>query len=160
MISKKEVISKKYYTVKDSIRRWGKNIYKSCNHRLSVHNIGVIIMYFYITSTNLLHCFLAHIARAQHISAEDGLYCPLQIRHLDLDLLGCGHPLLWNKFNPRTYYEQTPELTMRNSHQISRNLNLPLRTIFQYAMDISKSAKRTNKSRSTLNIPVASGKYL
>ena len=41
--------------------------------------------YFYITSTNSLHCFLAHIARAQHISAEDGLYCPLQIRHLDLD---------------------------------------------------------------------------
>ena len=32
--------------------------------------------------------FLAHIARAQHISAEDGLYCPLQIRHLDLDLFG------------------------------------------------------------------------
>ena len=31
---------------------------------------------------------LAHIARAQHISAEDGLYCPLQIRHLDLDLFG------------------------------------------------------------------------
>ena len=44
--------------------------------------------YFYITSTNSLHCFLAHIARAQHISAEDGLYCPLQIRHLDLDLFG------------------------------------------------------------------------
>ena len=42
--------------------------------------------YFYITSTNSLHCFLAHIARAQHISAEDGLYCPLQIKHLDLDL--------------------------------------------------------------------------
>ena len=42
--------------------------------------------YFYITSTNSLHCFLAHIARAQHISAEDGLFCPLQIRHLDLDL--------------------------------------------------------------------------
>ena len=44
------------------------------------------IFYFYITSTNSLHCFLAHIARAQHISAEDGLYCPLQITHLDLDL--------------------------------------------------------------------------
>ena len=44
--------------------------------------------HFYITSTNSLHCFLAHIARAQHISAEDGLYCPLQIRHLDLDLFG------------------------------------------------------------------------
>ena len=44
--------------------------------------------YFYITSRNSLHCFLAHIARAQHISAEDGLYCPLQIRHLDLDLFG------------------------------------------------------------------------
>ena len=29
--------------------------------------------------------FLAHTARAQHISAEDGLYCPLQTRHLDLD---------------------------------------------------------------------------
>ena len=26
-----------------------------------------------------------HVARAQHISAEDGLYCPLQIRQLDLD---------------------------------------------------------------------------
>ena len=159
MISKKEVISKKYYTVKDSIRRWGKKTYKSCNHRLSVH-IGVIIMYFYITSTNLLHCVLAHIAWAQHISAEDGLYCPLQITHLDLDLLGCGHPSLWNKFYTRTYYEQTPQLTMRNSHQISRNLNLPLRTIFQYAMDISKSEKTTNKSKSTLNVPVTSGKYL
>ena len=32
--------------------------------------------------------FLAHIARAQHISSDDGLYCPLQIRHLDLDLFG------------------------------------------------------------------------
>ena len=41
--------------------------------------------HFYIT-TNSLYCFLAHIARAQHISPEDGLYCPLQIRHLDLDL--------------------------------------------------------------------------
>ena len=40
----------------------------------------------YITSTNSLHCFSAHTARAQHISAEDGLHCPLQIRHLDLDL--------------------------------------------------------------------------
>ena len=51
------------------------------------------IFYFYITSTNSLHCFLAHIARAQHISAEDGLYCPLQIRHLDLDLklTSCFH---------------------------------------------------------------------
>ena len=29
---------------------------------------------------------LAHIARAQHKSGEDGLYCPLQIRHLVLDL--------------------------------------------------------------------------
>ena len=29
--------------------------------------------------------FLVHIARAQYISAEDGLYCPLQIRHLDLN---------------------------------------------------------------------------
>ena len=44
------------------------------------------IFYFYITSTNSLHCFLAYIARAKHISAEDGLYCPLQIRHLHLDL--------------------------------------------------------------------------
>ena len=43
--------------------------------------------YFYITSTNSLHCFLAHIARAQHISAEDGLHCPLQMRHLDLDVV-------------------------------------------------------------------------
>ena len=43
------------------------------------------IFSFYITSTNSLHCFLVHIARAQHISAEDGLYCPLQIRHLDLE---------------------------------------------------------------------------
>ena len=25
----------------------------------------------------------AHIARTQHVSAEDGLYCPLQIKHLD-----------------------------------------------------------------------------
>ena len=51
------------------------------------------IFYFHITSTNSLHCFLAHIARAQHISAEDGLYCPLQIRHLDLDLklTSCFH---------------------------------------------------------------------
>ena len=49
---------------------------------------------------------------------------------------------------------------MRNSHQISRNLNLPLRTIFQYAMDISKSEKTTNESKSTLNVPVMSGKYL
>ena len=39
--------------------------------------------YFYITSTNSLHWFLAHTARAQHISAEDGPHCPLQIRHLD-----------------------------------------------------------------------------
>ena len=30
-----------------------------------------------------LHCFLAHTARAQHLSAEDGLHCSLQIRHLD-----------------------------------------------------------------------------
>ena len=44
------------------------------------------IFYFYITSTNSLHCFLAHTSRVQHISAEDGLHCPLQIRHLDLDL--------------------------------------------------------------------------
>ena len=29
--------------------------------------------------------FLVLIARAQYISAEDGLYCPLQIRHLDLN---------------------------------------------------------------------------
>lgn len=48
---------------------------------------------------------------------------------------------------------------MRNSHQISRNLNLPLRTIFQYAMDISKSEKTTNKSKSTLDVPVTSDKY-
>ena len=33
------------------------------------------------------------IARAQDTSAEDGLYCPLQIRHLDLDLklTSCFH---------------------------------------------------------------------
>ena len=56
------------------------------------------IFYFYITSTNSLHCFLAHIARAQHISAEDGLYCPLQIRHLDLDWAN-----FWRQFeNPRS----------------------------------------------------------
>ena len=41
----------------------------------------------YIASRNSLHCFLAHIAQAQHISAEDGLYFPLQIRHLNLDLV-------------------------------------------------------------------------
>ena len=37
--------------------------------------------YFFITSTNSMHCVLAHRAQAQHISAEDGPYCPLQIRH-------------------------------------------------------------------------------
>ena len=37
--------------------------------------------YFFITSTNSMHCLLAHRAQAQHISAEDGPYCPLQIRH-------------------------------------------------------------------------------
>ena len=37
--------------------------------------------YFFITSTNSMHCFLAHRAQAQHISAEEGPYCPLQIRH-------------------------------------------------------------------------------
>ena len=37
--------------------------------------------YFFITSTNSMHCVLAHRAQAQHISAQDGPYCPLQIRH-------------------------------------------------------------------------------
>ena len=37
-------------------------------------------------------------------------------------------------------------LTKRNSHQISRNLNLPSRTKFQNAMDISKSANKDNLS--------------
>ena len=79
------------------MERTSRNNYWSCQHRglqaclegpgqaqLSIWTF----FYFYITSTNSLHCFLAHIARAQHISAEDGLYCPLQIRHLDLDLFG------------------------------------------------------------------------
>ena len=35
---------------------------------------------------NFTALFLAHTARAQHISGEDGLHCPLQIRHLDFDL--------------------------------------------------------------------------
>ena len=35
-----------------------------------------------------MDCFLTHIARAQHVSAEDGLYCPLQIRQLAHLLLG------------------------------------------------------------------------
>ena len=34
--------------------------------------------------------FLAQIARAQNISDEDGLYCPSQIRHLDLDSESSG----------------------------------------------------------------------
>ena len=46
-----------------------------------------IFLFFFITSTNSPHCFLAHTAQAQHISAEDGLHCPLQIRHLDLEHL-------------------------------------------------------------------------
>ena len=47
-------------------------------------------------------------------------------------------------------------LTIRNSHQISRNLNLPSRTIFQYAMDISKSAREPHEvSTVTLNLTVS-----
>ena len=80
------------------MERTSRNNYWSCQHRglqaclegpgqapLSIWT-SFNFFYFYITSTNSLHCFLAHIARAQHISAEDGLYCPLQIRNLDLDL--------------------------------------------------------------------------
>ena len=35
----------------------------------------------------LLYQFFPLVLFIVHISAEDGLYCPLQIRHLDLDLL-------------------------------------------------------------------------
>ena len=39
----------------------------------------------FCTSTNSLCCFLAHTERGQHLSTEDGLHCPLQIRHLGYD---------------------------------------------------------------------------
>ena len=90
----------KYRFFPRSVKEWNRTSrrnYWSCQHRglqaclegpgqapLSIWT-SFNFFYFYITSTNSLHCFLAHIARAQHISAEDGLYCPLQIRHLDLD---------------------------------------------------------------------------
>ena len=58
-----------------------------------------IFYFLYITSRNInsLHCFLAHTERAQHISAEDGLHCPLQIRHLDLDLDKKYQKLNWKQ---------------------------------------------------------------
>ena len=43
------------------------------------------IFYFYITSTNSLHCFFSAYSTSTAQSAEDGLHCPVQIRHLDLD---------------------------------------------------------------------------
>ena len=48
-------------------------------------NSEMFIIPLFRTSANSLYCFLAHTARAQHLSAEDGLHCPLQIRHLDYD---------------------------------------------------------------------------
>ena len=45
----------------------------------------------HVEDTTLLHqhkftaLFLVHTEGAQHLSAENGQHCPLQIRHLDLD---------------------------------------------------------------------------
>ena len=62
-----------------------KFIERSAFSKRKTRNSNMLRIPLFCTSTNSLRCFLAHTERAQHLSAENGQHCPLQIRHLNLD---------------------------------------------------------------------------